>query len=54
MEECKALFMNPEVAGWVLDQWQSDPEMMDEPITEDDEAMLESLEYSDSAAKSVT
>ena len=34
MEEYKKLFMNPEIAGWVLDQWQSDPGMMLEPATE--------------------
>ena len=30
----KTLLMNPEIVGWVLDQWQSDPGMMLEPATE--------------------
>ena len=54
MEECKALFMDPEIAGWVLDQWQSDPEMLEEPDTEADKAMMKDLEYTDSVARYVT
>ena len=46
MEEYKKLFMNPEIAGWVLDQWQSDPGMMLEPATKLDKEIYDEFIYS--------
>lgn len=46
MEEYKKLFMNPEIAGWVLDQWQSDPGMMLEPATELEKEIYDEFIYS--------
>lgn len=28
LKVCRPLLMNPEIVGWVLDQWQADPEMV--------------------------
>ncbi len=46
MEEYKKLFMNPEIAGWVLDQWQSDPGMMLEPATKLEKEIYDEFIYS--------
>ena len=46
MEECKSLLMNPEIAGWVLDQWQSEPNMMREPVTELEQEIFDSFVFS--------
>ena len=54
MGECRALFMNPEIVGRVLDQWQDDPEMMEEPDGALDAQMLERLERSGVGAAEVT
>lgn len=54
MGECRALFMNPEIVGRVLDQWQDDPEMMEEPDGALDAQMLERLERSGVSAAEVT
>ena len=39
------LFMSPELAGTVLDEWQKDPEMMSEPKTELQSIYEDTLEY---------
>ena len=39
LTECKNLFMNPEITGWVLDQWQQKrKEMLDTEFEETEEA----------------
>ena len=44
LEECRDLFMNPEITGWVLDQWQQNPELVREAEAQaDTEAVIEEL-----------
>ena len=39
LTECKNLFMNPEITGWVLDQWQqNEKEMLETEFEETEEA----------------
>ena len=46
LTEYKSLLMNPEIVGWVLDQWQSDPDMMQEPPTELEEEIYNEFVFS--------
>ena len=43
LEECKYLFMSPEIVGWVLDQWQQDPELTLPPTQEIDVESMEEI-----------
>ena len=54
MEECKSLFLYPEIAEWVLDQWQSSPDLIRESDTEDDFMYSDELESSKYATEAVT
>ena len=47
VDEFKDLFMSPEIAEWVLDEWQSDPGMVSEPPTEKQLEFEYDLKYSD-------
>lgn len=46
MAEYKGLLMNPEIVGWVLDQWESDPDMVLEPATNLEEEIYNEFIYS--------
>ena len=46
LNECRNLLMNPSIVGWVLDQWQSDPDMMQEPMTDMERIYFDSFLYS--------
>ena len=46
MTEYKSLLMNPEIVGWVLDRWQSDPDMIREPATDLEEEIYNEFIYS--------
>ncbi len=46
MTEYKSLLMNPEIVGWVLDRWQSDPDMVLEPATNLEEEIYNEFIYS--------
>lgn len=46
INECKFLLMNPDLVGWVLDQWQRDPDMMREPVTEMEESIYNEFSLS--------
>ena len=54
VEDFKDLFMSPEIADWVLDQWQSDPGMMSEPMDDIEAQISEDLKYTTDIARNMT
>ncbi|MBP5606503.1 MAG: hypothetical protein J6X60_13350, partial [Ruminiclostridium sp.] len=47
VNEFKDLFMSPDIAKWVLDEWQNDPDMVLEPPTQLQLYYEKELKYSD-------
>ena len=54
LDDYKDLFLNPEIADWVLDGWQQDPGMMQEPETEAEQDMLYYLQEANDAGRQIT
>ena len=54
VSEFRDLFMSPEVAEWVLDEWQKDPGMMSEPADDTEKNIYEDLKYTTDAARTLT
>ena len=53
VSEFRDLFMSPDIAKWVLDEWQSDPAIMSEPDDEIELNILDDLIYTSTVARTV-